>query len=185
MSRSFLSLAMACGVGLSALLHTSPAAAEKSKWWPSSKSSSSKSRSLGSSNSSSNGFTTKKFQNMTGPSANTMGGTSSLSSKGLQLGKQKTKPFKFKQPLNLGSVNGIQNSGRPANNGLVPYTAPNFGPRGNARTTLPAFDSNKIADALKDPKLQPMQPGFGLDDIAGGAGYGPGNNVDAADPGQG
>lgn len=183
MSRSFFSFAVTCSVALSALLIASPAAAEKSKWFPRSKPSSAKSRSIGSSSSSSNGFATKKFQNMTGPGANTMGGTSSLSSKGLTLGKQKTGPLKFKQPLNLGSVNGIQNSGGPANNGLVPYTAPNFGPRGNARPTLPAFDSHKIADALKDPNLQPMQPNFGLDDIAGGAGSGLGDNGDAQNDG--
>jgi hypothetical protein len=173
MSRSFFSLAVTCGVGLSALLYASPVAAEKTKLWPSSKSGSAKSRSIGSSSSSSNGFSTKKFQNMNSPGANTMGGTNGLNSKGLKLGKQKTGPLKFKQPLNLGGTNGFQNGSGPANNGLVPYTAPNFGPRGNARPMLPAFDSNKIADALKDSKIKPIQPNFGLGQAGnGGAGNG-------------
>src|SRR5262245_49873474 len=185
MSRSFFSFVVICGVGLSALLHTSPAAAEKSKWWPTSKSGSANNRGMSSSNNSSKGFVTKKFQGLTSQSAHMTGGANSLNSKGLTLGTQRNKPFKFKDPINLGGSNGFQNGSDPANDGLVPYTPPDFGPRGNARPKLPVFDSSKIADALKDSKLQPMQPGFGLDGIAGGAGNGPGSNGDAADPGQG
>ncbi len=188
MVRRFFSLAVTCGVGISALLHTSPAAAEKSKWWPTSKSSSANSRGMSSSNSSTKGFARKKFQGITGQGAHMTDGANSPSSKGLKLGKQFTGPLKFKEPLNLGGANGFPSSGGPANDGLVPYTPPNFGPRGRSRPTLPAFDSNKFADALKNSNLQPMQPmqpGFGLDDIAGGAENGPGNNGDAADPGQG
>jgi hypothetical protein len=112
------------------------------------------------------------------------GGANSFSSKGLALGKQHTGPLKFNNPLNLGSANGLQKSG----DGPL-WKQPDFGPRGNGRPTLPKLDQNKIADLLKNSKLQPMQPNFGLDDIgggaAGGAGNGGGNNGDAADPDQG
>jgi hypothetical protein len=68
---------------------------------------------------------------------------------------------------------------------LLPYTPPDFGPRGNARPKLPSFDQSKIADLLKNSKLEPTQPNLGLGDMVGGAGNGAGNNGDAADPDQG
>lgn len=184
MVRRFFSLALVCGVGLSAVLHTSSAAAEKSKWWSKTNSSSANSRGS-SSSSSTKGFTTKKFPRLMSQGINKNGSANSFNSNGLKLDKQKTGPLKFKQPLNLGGANGFQNGNGPAGGGLVPYTPPNFGPRGDTRPALPAFDHNKIADALKNPNLQPIKPNFGLDDIAGGFGNGPGGNDDAVDPDQG
>jgi hypothetical protein len=183
MVRRFFSFVVTCGVGVSVLLHTSPAAAEKSKRWPTTKSDSANSRGMSSSNSSMNGFAAKKFQGITSQSAHVTGGAKSLSSKGLALGKQQTGPLKFTKPLNLSSANGIQNGSGPASDGLVLYTPPDFGPRGNSRPKLPTLDQNKITDALKNSKLQPMQPNFSLDDIVGGAGNGAGNDGDAADQG--
>jgi hypothetical protein len=106
------------------------------------------------------------------------GGANSLSSKGFALGRQHTGLLKSDKSLNLSSVNGIQNSSDPASDGLVPYTPPDFGPRGNARPTLPTLDQSRIAEALKNSKLETIPPNLELDDNAGGAG----NNDDAADP---
>jgi hypothetical protein len=48
---------------------------------------------------------------------------------------------------------------------------------GTVRPNLPAFNPNKISDALKNGKIQPIQPNFGLGGLAGGGGGAAGNGA--------
>jgi hypothetical protein len=195
MARSFLVLAAIWSVCLSAMLPASPAAAaDKGKWWQSSKTGSSNGSGNGSSSSSSSGFSNslkrnqfsttprlgtngagnstsnlnwKKLQTMNGSGGNSTSGNSSLNSGGLQLGKQYSGRMKLKQPLQLG---GQSNNGGTPNGSLL--NGPAVGNFGNARQTLPAFDRNKLADALKNAQIKPLQP-----NLPGVAGGGAGNGI--------
>jgi hypothetical protein len=216
MVRNFVILAATWGVCLSAMLPALPAAAaDKGKRWQTAKSSSSNGN--GSSNGSVNGFSTpsfskklsttprqlnlgssntssssnwKKLQGMNALGGNTSGGASSSNAGGLQLGKQYSGRLKVKQTPSFGGLaNGIQNGGTLPNGGIA-QNGQNIGNLGNSRNTLPAFDRNKIADILKNGKIQPIQPDFGLGGLGGGLDDngppGNGNQAgDAADPGQG
>jgi len=189
MVRWYLNFAAMLGVCLSAALAVWPAsAAEKGKWWQSAESGSSN----GSGNSSAHRFSVpskgkkpstmpgqfkfgggsssssawKKLQGLKGSGGSASGGANSLPSNGLTLGKQHTGPLKLKQPMDFGQLaHGGQGSGNVLN-------GPARGNVGGFRSNLPAFDPNKISDAIKNGQFRPIT-GLGG---AGGAGNG-GNRV--------